>query len=98
MIATVATSSDKTRQRGHTLSTLSLTAYRLPFGFLFVSIVTWPILPHHPTPTCVCVCVCVPDGGRSGVGGEGGGQGMGGRAAIESRGNLLNVFDVRSNK
>ena len=51
MIATVTTSSDKTRQRGHALSTLSLTAYRFPSGFLFVSIVTWPILPHHPTPT-----------------------------------------------
>ena len=51
MIATVTTSSDKTRQRGHALSTLSITAYRLPSGFLFVSIVTWPILSHHPTPT-----------------------------------------------
>ena len=36
---------------GHALPTLSLTAYRLPSGFLFVSIVTWPVLPHNPTPT-----------------------------------------------
>ena len=51
VIATVTTSSDKTRKRRHAVSTFSLTAYRLPSGFLFVSIVTWPILPHHPTPT-----------------------------------------------
>ena len=51
MIATVTTSSGKTRQRGHALSTLSLTSYILPSGFLFVSIVTWPVLPHHLTPT-----------------------------------------------